>query len=114
VRLGQQCRGLLIKYDPPPSAVSAANDRMATDAMRAIWEAGLRVPADISLIGLDDIELAGYQNPSLRTTRQPLEQITRLAVQVVLDILQGEEPPETHIVMRPTLLLRQSTGAPCP
>jgi DNA-binding LacI/PurR family transcriptional regulator len=83
---------------------------MAMGAMRAIFDAGLRIPDEISTMGLDDIEVAQYQIPPLTTVRQSFAELGTRAVQLLLDTLKGEEPPETRIVMEPRLIVRQSTA----
>ena len=93
-----------------PTAIFAANDRMAIGAMRAIDSAGLRVPDDISVMGLDDIEVAAYQLPALTTIRQSFAELGTRAVQLLLEIIGGGEQTQTHAVMQPTLIRRISTG----
>jgi LacI family transcriptional regulator len=100
----------LLATKPLPSGVFCANDRMAIGAIRAIIEAGLRVPEDISVIGLDDLEVAPYQNPPLTTVRQSLTTLATRAVQLLLEIMAEREPVETQIVLAPTLVVRQSTA----
>jgi DNA-binding LacI/PurR family transcriptional regulator len=99
----------LLTYQPRPTAVFAANDLMAIGAMRAVNEAGLRVPHDISIVGVDDIEVAGFQTPPLTTIRQPFTELATLGVQLLLDILAGKELAQSQLVIEPTLIIRQST-----
>lgn len=99
----------LLASQPRPTAVFAANDLMAIGAMRAVDEAGLRVPHDISIVGLDDIEVAAYQVPPLTTVRQPCAELATVGVQLLLDILAGKRSAQTQIVVEPTLIVRQST-----
>jgi DNA-binding LacI/PurR family transcriptional regulator len=94
-----------------PTAIVAANDRMAIGAMRAIFDAGLRVPDDISVVGVDDLPVTAYTVPSLTTIRQPFEQIGTLGIQLLLDILQKRPVEQTSIAIKPTLIVRQSTAA---
>jgi DNA-binding LacI/PurR family transcriptional regulator len=82
---------------------------MAIGAMRAADEAGLRVPQDISIVGVDDIEVAAFQTPPLTTICQPFTQLATLGVQLLLDILAGKELVQSQIVVEPTLIVRQST-----
>jgi LacI family transcriptional regulator len=95
-----------------PTAVFAANDRMAIGAMQAILDAGLRIPGDISVMGLDDIEVAAFQSPPLTTIRQSFPQMASLSVHLLIDILERKEPDQTQIVMEPTFIHRKSTAAP--
>jgi DNA-binding LacI/PurR family transcriptional regulator len=100
----------LLARHPRPTAVFAANDLMAIGAMRAVDEAGLQVPADISIVGVDDIQVAAFQNPPLTTIHQPFTQLATSGVQLLLNILKGQDLTATQIVVEPTLVVRQSTG----
>jgi LacI family transcriptional regulator len=99
------------------SALFAFNDISAIGAIRAIREAGLRVPEDVSVIGFDDISSAAFQNPGLTTVRQPLEQMGVLAAETVLGQIQSAlqpeadvEPRPSHLTVEPELIIRGSTG----
>jgi DNA-binding LacI/PurR family transcriptional regulator len=109
---GYQAMRQLLENDPVPTAVFVANDRMAIGAIRAIFEARMSVPDDISIIGLDDLEVAAYQVPPLTTVRQSFAEIATLAVRLLLEILEGKEPEESQIVIEPVLIERQSTAPP--
>jgi DNA-binding LacI/PurR family transcriptional regulator len=93
-----------------PTAVFASNDRMAIGASLAIHEHGLRVPEDISLVGVDDIEVSRYMNPPLTTVTQPLEPLARAGIELLLQLIQGETPEQTRLSLMPSLLVRQSTA----
>lgn len=95
-----------------PTAVFAANDRMAIGAALAIHEAGLRVPDDVSLVGLDDIEVAAYQSPPLTTIRQSFVDIATEGVRLLLAILAGQQPAQPHVVLDPIWVERRSTASP--
>jgi LacI family transcriptional regulator len=95
-----------------PTAVFAANDRMAIGAMAAIAEAGLRVPDDISIIGVDDIEVSAYQNPPLTTLRQSFPEMASQCVHLLIDIVEEKEPKQTQVVMEPEFIQRASTAPP--
>ena len=99
----------LLARKPRPTAVFAANDLMAIGAMRAVDEAGLCIPDDISIVGVDDIEVAAFQTPPLTTVRQRCAELATLGVQLLFDILAGKELAQTQIVIEPTLIIRQST-----
>lgn len=74
------------------SAVFAANDRMALGVYRAAFEAGLRIPDDLSVVGFDDLAFAAYLTPPLSTLRQPAYELGRRAAAAVLDLLGGKTP----------------------
>jgi LacI family transcriptional regulator len=99
----------LLALSSPPTAVFTANDRMAIGGMRATIEAGLRVPEDISFVGLDDIEISEFQNPPLSTIDQSFQELAALSVQLLLDLVAGEKPDLTQIVVEPQLIVRQSS-----
>ena len=101
----------MLNHRAHPTALFAANDRMAIGAMQAIQEAGLRVPDDISVVGLDDIEVAAYQNPPLTTVRQSFVELATLAVRLLLALIQKDQPAETQLVIEPELIERQSTAS---
>ena len=102
----------ILAHHPHPTAVFAANDRIAIGAMQAAYQAGLRVPEDCSVMGLDDIEVAAFQIPPLTTIRQSFAQLGSLGVQQLLNRLAGKEPAQTQVVLEPTLVVRQSTAPP--
>jgi DNA-binding LacI/PurR family transcriptional regulator len=104
----------LLQSHPRPTAVFAANDRMAIGAIHAISEAGLSVPEDISIVGLDDIEVAAYQIPPLTTIRQPFSELGTRAVRLLLEIIESGQASQRQIVIDPLLVARQSTAAPRP
>jgi LacI family transcriptional regulator len=96
------------------TALFAFNDISAIGAIRALQEAGLRVPEDVSVLGFDDIYAAAFHNPALTTIRQPLFEMGQLAAQTLLQRISqtdgnGECPPV--ISVEPKLVARQSTAA---
>ena len=98
----------ILRGEPRPTAVFAANDRMAIGAMHAVSQAGLRVPDDISFVGVDDIEVAAYQIPALTTIRQSFAELATLAVQLLLEIIEHGRPEQPQIMIEPQLIERQS------
>ncbi|PKL99341.1 MAG: LacI family transcriptional regulator [Gammaproteobacteria bacterium HGW-Gammaproteobacteria-7] len=89
-----------------PDGVLACSDVIALSAIRALSEAGLRVPQDVSVIGFDDVALAAYSHPSLTTVRQNLPQAARELVEKVLASIAGERPEST--VLATELIIRES------
>ena len=93
------------------TAIVCFNDIAAIGAIRAIADAGLRCPDDISVIGFDDIASAAYQTPSLTTIRQPLRRMGEMAAQLLLKrIQQPKEPYADAVMFEPELMVRESTG----
>jgi len=91
------------------TAVVAFNDMSAIGAIRALQDFGLRVPADVSVIGFDDINAAAFNNPRLTTIRQPLTQMGRMAAQYALNRIHGSESFRDQITIEPELVVREST-----
>ena len=99
----------LLNLPSPPTAVFCYNDMQALGALRAAREKGLRVPDDLSVVGLDDLYLTSYTDPPLTTIRQPKQEMGRLAAQILLKLLSGGKP-DSHITLAGTLIVRQSTA----
>lgn len=99
-----------LDLENPPTLIFASNDVMAMAVMDAVRERGLRVPDDISILGFDDIPQASLIHPALTTVRQPLEQMGRVAAQMLLDILQHPESKPGRITLPTELIIRDSTA----
>ena len=92
------------------TAIVAFNDMSAIGAIRALQDFGLRVPEDVSVIGVDDIIAASFNNPRLTTIRQPLSNMGRIAAQCVLNRIHRSEQFRKEITVEPELVVRESTG----
>jgi DNA-binding LacI/PurR family transcriptional regulator len=91
------------------NAVFAQSDQMAIGAMRALREMGKRVPQDVAIIGYDDIPGAAYCYPPLTTIRQPLQELGRIATQLLIKIIEGKAiPTETEVLLKTELIQRES------
>lgn len=88
------------------TAIFAANDQMAVGANLALQRRSLRVPADISLVGFDDLPSSMYTIPPLSSVRQPSYELGRLAAQSMLTLIAGKQP--TAVVPQPELITRES------
>jgi LacI family transcriptional regulator len=95
-----------------PTAMFAANDRNAIGAMLAAYEMGIRVPDDLSVVGLDDIELAAFQIPPLTTIRQSFSLLGTQGAKLLVDLINGSPIGVTELVIEPELIVRRSTGVP--
>jgi DNA-binding LacI/PurR family transcriptional regulator len=88
---------------------------MALGVMRALGERGLRVPADVSIVGFDDVPEAGFYLPPLTTVRQDFAQVGRQALNTLVDRMSGAIPPGPRVVrVAPELILRSSAAEPPP
>lgn len=91
------------------TAVVSFNDISAIGCIRALHDGGLRVPEDVSVVGFDDIQAAGYHVPSLTTIRQPLQAMGALAATTLLKKIAHERQPDL-LRVDPELIVRESTG----
>ena len=109
---GRDAMSRLLRHRP--TAVFVASDSMAFGAVRAIKDAGLRIPEDISVVGFDDIPSAESLEPALTTVRQPIEALGELAVEQLIDRLEGpsEDPVIPRIILPTELVVRHSCAAP--
>ena len=103
---------LLLGRKERPTAIVASNDVMAFGVMEAVRDHGLRIPEDISIIGFDDIPQAASVHPPLTTIRQPLEEMGRVAAQLLLEIIETPSQPGKHIALPTQLIVRHSCQAP--
>jgi LacI family transcriptional regulator len=99
---------LLQNTEVRPTAIFAANDLSAFGAMDAARESGLRIPDDISIIGFDDIPQASFVYPKLTTVRQPLEQMGRVAVKLLLERIEDQSRPPQRVTLATQLVIRDS------
>jgi LacI family transcriptional regulator len=94
----------------PPTAIIACNDLMAMGAMQTIQEQGLQVGRDIAVAGFDDIPTAAHTAPPLTTVRQPIYDIGRRAVDMLIRVIRNEVLEEPHVLLIPKLIVRSSSG----
>jgi LacI family transcriptional regulator len=85
---------------------------MAIGAMRAALERGLELPADLSVVGFDDVEMAAIATPSLTTVAQPLEEMGRLAVDLLYRQIDGQALDANRVELSTRLVVRASTAPP--
>jgi len=98
-----------------PSAVFASNDDMALGVLASAHRLGLNVPADLSIAGFDDSTASSRVWPPLTTVRQPMDEMARVAVEMLIVANRGDEPPaeqSMHRVLPHELVVRDSTSAP--
>jgi LacI family transcriptional regulator len=112
---GQRQTERLLRLEPSkrPSAIVAANDLIALGALRACREGGVAVPAELSVIGFDDIPFAGLAFPPLTTVRQPIDHLGAVAAELLLERMRAErtEAQARVVTVRPDLVVRGSTAA---
>jgi LacI family transcriptional regulator len=102
----------LLDLPEPPTAIVAFNDKMAVGALRAATMRGLQVPRDVSIVGFDDLDLSRVIVPSLTTVRQPLDEMARIAVALLMRVIDGQEIDTLHVELATELVIRESTAPP--
>lgn len=102
----------LLDLREPPTAVFAFNDNLAIGAIKAARARGLKVPDDLSVIGFDDVEHATVVNPALTTVRQPLAEMGRMAVSMLMRLLARQRFETLHVELGTRLVVRDSTAPP--
>jgi LacI family transcriptional regulator len=109
---GVEAGTALLRQTPRPTAVMAASDAIAFGVMEAARREGLRVPGDLSVGGFDDIPQAEWVTPKLTSVRAPLVGIGRMAMETILGMSAGKEPPSHHIQLATRLIPRETTAPP--
>ena len=92
------------------TAIVASSDNMALGAMRALHRHGLRVPADISIIGYNDSYMLDFTDPPLTAVRQPVERIAENTTRAIVALTASRELPLAEVLIEPEFRLRGSTG----
>jgi len=102
-----------LSLSEPPDAVFACNDLMAIGAMRVATAYGQRMPEDLAIVGFDDVPLASYSNPPLTTVAQPKQEMSELAIDLLMTRIAGQDMPPQRRVLPTRLVVRHSsTGQP--
>lgn len=112
--LGYEPANELLQRGLDFSALVCYNDISAIGAIRACMNQGVQVPADLSVVGFDDIESAAFHNPSLTTIRQPLIQMGKVAARILLQRIRGQATFPDVVPIHPELVIRESTCPPNP
>ena len=102
----------LLGRKQPPTAIFCFNDEMAMGVIHTARRRKLRIPDDLSVVGVDDIRYARYTDPPLTTVAQPMRQMGEIAVRVLLDLLGGERVLSAEVTLPHTLVVRASTAPP--
>lgn len=111
VDLGRQAAHDLLSRATPPTAILCINDMYAFGVYAGARDLGLSIPDDLSVTGIDDIELAEVVEPPLTTVRQPIRDIARMAVERLVGRLRGDvDETPIHQTMSPKLIVRASTA----
>jgi LacI family transcriptional regulator len=100
----------ILRLPVRPTALLVINDLLAIGALRAANDLGLRVPADLSLVGYDDIPLASYLTPRLTTSSKDMVRVGREAAKLLLARIQDPDRPHQRVDIQARFIIRESTG----
>lgn len=98
----------LLALPERPQAIFAMSDSIAVGVYQALWQAGLRIPQDMAVIGYDNIELAQYLTPPLSTIHQPKARLAKAAVERLIERIQHSDFSLENIQLMPELVIRAS------
>jgi LacI family transcriptional regulator len=101
----------LLDQASPPTAIFVCADQMALGAYEALYERGMRVPEDMSIVGFDDLDEARWAIPPLTTVRQPLTEMAGMATRMLLTLVAGDELETSRVELATPLVIRASTRA---
>lgn len=99
----------LLERPNRPTAIFAGSDLQAMGVYEAARQLGLRIPEDLSVVGFDDVQTAAFLGPALTTVRQPLQDMARAAVRMLVEALSTDDVLQPHIIMPTSLVMRNST-----
>ncbi|QGQ98207.1 LacI family transcriptional regulator [Paenibacillus psychroresistens] len=100
----------LLSEDSRPTAIFCCNDLLAVGSLQAAKELQINIPSDLSIISFDNTILASVTNPTLTTIAQPMEQMGKLAVDLIVEHIKGDKKAKQRTVFRPELVIRESTA----
>ena len=109
---GVDATEMALKQEAPFTAIFAGNDMSALGALDALDVAGRRVPDDVSLVGYDNTFVAALRHIGLTTVDQGRDQIGRLAVEMLIERVEGGRTSARHLTTTPTLVVRNTTAPP--
>jgi LacI family transcriptional regulator, galactose operon repressor len=101
----------LLDLPEPPTAIFVCSDQMALGAYEALYERGMRVPDDMSIVGFDDLDEARWAIPPLTTVRQPLTEMAGVATRMLFNLIAGEDLDSDRVELSTPLVIRNSTRA---
>lgn len=112
LKSGYNAMRKLLKLIPRPTAVFCMNDDMAVGAIKAVHDAGLQVPYDVSVAGFDDSMFSAFLSPALTTVKRPIEEISRQGALLLLECIDRKRLVPETIYLRTELVIRESVQHP--
>ena len=109
---GYQAARELFELADPPTAIFAGSDEQAFGVAEAARVTGRRIPEDLSVVGFDDLAISRWFSPPLTTVRQPLVEMGRIAAEMLLAMIDGQEPRGRQVELATELVVRSSTAPP--
>jgi LacI family transcriptional regulator len=107
---GYKAAATLLNQQPRPAAIIGINDLTALGVLQAAKERGIYVGTELAIAGYDGIKETEFTNPPLTTLYQPTYEIARRLAHMLIRRIEGNELEETHVTMKPQLIIRASTG----
>lgn len=105
---GYEMAGKVLDEHSPPFSILCYSDYVASGVIRRIHEAGLKVPDDVAVMGIDNIDLFSFFHPSLTTVNIPKGEIGRKSVEMLFDLIEGADLDVPRLVLQPDLVIRES------
>jgi LacI family transcriptional regulator len=109
-------RDIFSVFDQPdqPTAIYATTDAIAVGVLQAAFQMGIQVPAQVSIVGFDDIDIAEYMIPPLTTVRQSGFEMGQVAAELLFDMIEQEQNSDQveDVILTPSLMVRQSAAPP--
>lgn len=102
--------GRFMDAEHPPTAIFASNDMLAIGVMKAARERNVKIPDDLSVAGFDNTILAAFVDPPLTSVAQPIQEMGRRVVDLLVQSMENGNKTKQRVVLRPELVVRQSTG----
>lgn len=109
VKLAEEAASRLLRMEPRPTAIFAGNDLLAVGAIHAAHRLGVKIPEELSVIGVDGISIGDQIYPRLTTVSHPQYKVGEAAVQLLVKKINGDED-NSNITLKPALLIRESTA----
>ena len=107
---GKRTMQSLLEQGSVPSAVFCSGDVIAEGVLLAAYEAGIRVPDDLAVVGFDDLPSSAFTIPPLTTVRQPIYDKGEQAANLIIDRIEGKTDEVVHVQLSPELVVRKSCG----